>query len=335
MSNTQPAFAGIDVSAHTLSVALSRPGQGVMQATFDNAPRAHKHLLKWLTKGGRMVSVCLEATGRYSLGVALALHQHHRTQVMVVNPKAMSKYAQACMQRAKTDAKDALLILDYTERMPFVPWQVPSEHVLQLQTLTRRIDQLKQEVSREQNRHHAQDYPVKRARLITRDIQVNIRHLKRRIAYLEDQALKLVLQDEPQKRAYQHLCSVPGIAQTSALRLLAEPASLPDGMEPPQWVAHAGLDPKPKQSGTANPQRRISKTGNKYLRHALYMPAWVACRHEVHVKAFYDQLIARGKKPLQAIVAVMRKLLHAIWGMLRHDQDFEGEKFYRIAPQSP
>ena len=220
-----------------------------------------------------MVSVCLEATGLYSLGVALALHQHHRTQVMVVNPKAMSKYAQACMQRAKTDAKDALLIMDYAERMPFVPWQAPSEHRLQLQTLTRRIDQLKQEVSREQNRHHAQDYPVKRARLITRDIQVTIRHLKRRIAYLEDQALKLVLQDETQKRAYQHLCSVPGIAQTSALRRLAELASLPDAMEPPQWVAHAGLDPKPKQSGMTNPERRISKTGNKYLRHALYMPA--------------------------------------------------------------
>ena len=335
MSNIQPAFAGIDVSARTLSVALSMPGQGVMQATFDNAPRAHKRLLKWLTKGGRMVSVCLEATGLYSLRVALALHRHRRTQVMVVNPRAMSQYAQACMQRAKTDATDALLIMDYAERMPFVPWQPPSEQVLQLQTLTRRIDQLKQEVIREQNRRHAQDYHIKSTRLIAHDIQVNIRHLKRRIAFLEDQALKLVLQDETLKRAYQHLCSVPGIAQTSALRLLAELAFLPEDMEPPQWVAHAGLDPKPKQSGTANPERRISKTGNKYLRHALYMPAWVACRHEVHVKAFYDKLIARGKKPLQAIVAVMRKLLHAIWGMLRHDQDFEGEKFYRITPQTP
>ena len=152
---------------------------------------------------------------------------------------------------------------------------------------------------------------------------------------MESQALDLVLHDEPLKRAYQRLCSTPGIAQTSALRLLAELTLLPEEMQPPQWVAHAGLDPKPKQSGTANPQRRISKTGNKYLRHALYMPAWVAIRHEGHVKAFYDQLIARGKKPLQAIVAVMRKLLHSIWGMLRHDQDFEGEKFYRITPKTP
>ena len=73
-----------------------------------------------------MVSICLEATGLYSLKVALALHRHRRTQVMVVTPHAMSKYAQACMQGAKPDAKDALLILDDAERMPFVPWQPPS-----------------------------------------------------------------------------------------------------------------------------------------------------------------------------------------------------------------
>ena len=101
MSKSHPAFAGIDVSARTLSVALSRPGQAVMQATFANDPQAHKRLLKWLTKGGHMVSVCLEATGLYSLGVALALHRHRHTKVMVVNPKAMSKYGQACMQRRR------------------------------------------------------------------------------------------------------------------------------------------------------------------------------------------------------------------------------------------
>ncbi len=42
MSNSHSAFAGIDVSAHTLSVALSRPGQDVLQATFDNDPRADR-----------------------------------------------------------------------------------------------------------------------------------------------------------------------------------------------------------------------------------------------------------------------------------------------------
>jgi hypothetical protein len=31
-----------------------------------------------------------------------------------------------------------------------------------------------------------------------------------------------------------------------------------------------------------------------------------------------------------AIVAVMRKLLHSIYDMLKHKQDFDGQKFYRI-----
>ena len=60
------------------------------------------------------------------------------------------------------------------------------------------------------------------------------------------------------------------------------------------------------------------------------MPALVAIRWEEHIQAFYEQLILRGKKPLVAIVAVMRKLLHAIYGMLKHDTDFDGEKFYQI-----
>ena len=64
------------------------------------------------------------------------------------------------------------------------------------------------------------------------------------------------------------------------------------------------------------------------------MPALVAIQHEPNVKAFYNKLIAAGKKPTQAVVAVMRKLLHAIWGMLKHDQDFDGNKFFRLAEKT-
>jgi hypothetical protein len=57
----------------------------------------------------------------------------------------------------------------------------------------------------------------------------------------------------------------------------------------------------------------------------------VATQHEPHVRAFYDQLLAAGKKPRQAQVAVMRKLLHAIHGMLRTGTDFDGSKFRRLS----
>ena len=64
------------------------------------------------------------------------------------------------------------------------------------------------------------------------------------------------------------------------------------------------------------------------------MPALVAIRHERNVKAFYQKLVSAGKKPMQAVVAVMRKLLHAIWGMLKRDEDFNGDRFFRPMPDT-
>jgi transposase len=91
------------------------------------------------------------------------------------------------------------------------------------------------------------------------------------------------------------------------------------------------LDPSPCESGTSvHRPRRISKVGNRHLRATLYMPALMAIRRYPNVKALYNKLIAAGKKPMQAVVAAMRKLLHAIWGMLKDNQDFYGSRFFRL-----
>ena len=111
--------------------------------------------------------------------------------------------------------------------------------------------------------------------------------------------------------------------------MLAELAVLPADMSARQWVAHTGLDPRHYESGTSvHASARISKVGNRHLRAALFLPAMVASQHEPRVRAYYQKLIARGKKPMQALVAVMRKLLHSIHGMFQHDADFDGEKFF-------
>ena len=49
-----------------------------------------------------------------------------------------------------------------------------------------------------------------------------------------------------------------------------------------------------------------------------------------HVRAYYEKLLDAGKKKMQAIVAVMRKLLLAFWGMLSSKKNWDGNKFYKI-----
>lgn len=323
---------GVDVDSEQLVCAMQRDGERAPLATFANTAAGHKQFIRWVTKGGRTARVCLEATGIYSLEFALALHHAKRVEVMVVNPRAIKDFVRACMQRAKTDAVDAGGILEFLQRMPFAAWQPPAPEILELQAINRRIVQLTTELTREKNRRHAAEFAGASADTIAHDIEVNIHHLERRLARMHNSGLQLVQGVPALATKLAHLVSTKGIAAASAMRLLAELLVLPDDLAAPQWVAHAGLDPRPYESGTSvHRPRRISKVGNRHLRAALYMPALVAIQHEPNVKAFYNKLLAAGKKPMQAVVAVMRKLLHAIWGMLKHDQDFDGNKFFKIA----
>lgn len=103
-------------------------------------------------------------------------------------------------------------------------------------------------------------------------------------------------------------------------------------MKPKPWVAYAGLDPRTIESGTSvSKKRRISKAGNRFLRRALSMPALSASAHEANIKAYYQHLIKdNGLTKMQAICAIMRKLIHAIHGMLQLSKPFNGERFYSI-----
>jgi transposase len=324
--------AGIDVSKDVLDVSARRDGERLETARFDNEAGGHQQLVRWLTKRGATARVVLESTGTYSLDVALALQRAPGIAVMVANPRAVKHFAGALLQRSKTDLTAAAALREFAARMPFVGWQPPAPEVLALRGIARRIAALVVERTRERNRLHAVRASAERLAVVVNDIEVNIRHLERRIELLTTEAVVLVNQHAELQRAFARLTSVRGIATHSAVQLLPELLVLPDDMTVRQWVAHAGLDPRACQSGTSvDKPARISKLGNAHIRRALFMPALVAVQHEPHVKAFFDQLVARGKKPIQAYVAVMRKLLHAIYGMFRTNTDFVAEKFYAAA----
>jgi hypothetical protein len=56
----------------------------------------------------------------------------------------------------------------------------------------------------------------------------------------------------------------------------------------------------------------------------------VAVRREPHFRAYYEHLLTRSKTKMQPLVDVMRKLLHAVYGMFRHQLLFDGSKVYRL-----
>lgn len=333
MNNLLSAFdpCGIEVSQHTLVVAWRAGDHDQPLREFPNTPAGHQAVLRFLERSGRSVRVALESTGLYGLDLALTLHQA-RVAVMVANPRAVRHFAQALLQRSKNDRLDAQVLRQYAARMPFEPWRPPSAAAFKLVAVARRLEGLTEMMTQEKNRLHAASLSQALPRLIQLDVQRSIGTQQRAIARLTTAALEFVLSDPLLARRYELLLSIPGFGATRALHTLAELILMPAGMDVRQWVAYAGLDPREYTSGTSVHKKvRISKAGNKHLRRALYMPALVAVRHQANLRAFYEHLLAHGKTQLQALVATMRKLLHAIFGMFKHDQLFNGDKVYVLA----
>lgn len=166
---------------------------------------------------------------------------------------------------------------------------------------------------------------------IVEAVRGQIQDLTIRIELIQAKALQLTLSQDALTEPYRQLVSVKGIALTSAIALLGEPLVLPDGRTARQWAAMAGLDPRQHPSGSSvNQLQRISKAGNRHLCHALYMPALSAATHDSHLRGFYEHLVQRGLKKIQAICAVMRKLLTTPHAMLATKTAFDGSRLFAL-----
>jgi transposase len=322
-------FAGIDVGAEELILVIRKNGKSFDPQKFANTPADRARLVKKLVKLPGII-VCLEATGVYHFDLAIALHDAG-VLLMVVNPKASHNFAKVLMKNSKTDAVDAHTLAEYAERMDFVAWTRPSDEKLALRSFARRINALTCQKAAAKNHLHALTATSETPKAVLKDAKLAITQLEKRIDCLTAAALVLIGKYPELERILQLLTGIKGIGETSAIALMGELLLLPPGLSHREWVKFAGLDPRAFDSGkSVHKKTRISKAGNRHIRAALYMPALSAQRHDPHVKAYFQHLVANGKKPLQAVCAVMRKLLHAIHGMLKHNEPFDNTRFYAI-----
>jgi transposase len=305
-------WAGIDVSARTVAVCRWREGTED-EKSFSNDEHGHRELIKWLGKNAR---VCVEATGAYHLQLALALRAG-AIEVMVVNPRVAKDFARALSNRSKTDRVDARVLVSYMRRMDFVAWEAPRAAVLELRELGRRLSELVQASTDEKNRLHARNTSGNSSTVIA-DVRQHLVQLDSRIKQIEKAALKVIVDDEDLCQQFRIVEKGRGFGRRTAILLLTELAILDPTMTTRQIVAYAGLDPRVYESGdSVQKPTRISKIGNARIRAILFMNALSAIRHDRGARLFFARLVARGKKKMQAIVAVMRKLLHGIWTALQ------------------
>ncbi|UEX78350.1 IS110 family transposase [Spiribacter halobius] len=318
---------GVDIAAASFELVTRKAGRHSPSKRFEQTPQGHRHAIAHLQRLAPE-RIVLEATGVYFLDLALALHQAG-LPVCVINPRAFKHFAELKLTGSKTDPIDAALLADYAECMHPPLWQPPRESALALRELGRQVNRLVGERTQAKNRLHALGAKQATPALVIDDEREGIAALDRRIERLRAAALELINADATLQAQFRALTAAVGVGEVSAITLIAELCTLPEQLKAKQVARHAGLDVRLNQSGTsvARPGR-LSKAGNAYLRAALFMPAMVAIQNDPYAKAFYEALIARGKKRIQAICAVMRKYLTGIWACFKTQQPFDSSQLF-------
>lgn len=307
---------GIDIAKNTFDCALML-GAKYKNKSFPNNPAGFTACSAWIEQHAKgKVHACLEATGIY--WEALALHLVAAGHgVSVINPALAKAHAQSLGLRSKTDAIDARVLADFCREKQPPLWIPPSPSEQRLKALVLRLQGLVAMRAEEKNR-------LESAREAVRDsLTAHMAWLGEEIKRLEVD-IKQTLDDDPDLRNKRDLLnSIPGLGERTLAVLLAYGLGETRFRTARQFTAFAGLSVREHESGSSvRSKPRLSKVGHATLRAALYMPAMVTLYKTTWGKCYRERLAGRGKPAKLIIGAMMRKLIHVAFGVLRSGQHF-------------
>ena len=283
----------------------------VSKRTFPLANRTDDLAAFAASLGPDCFVVC-EATGGYELSL-LAVLLAAGVPAHRADARKVKAFVRSFGTLGKTDALDARALARYAlERGRELPlWRAPDEQRLKLQAFVLARRDLIADRLAYQNRRDAPG-----AGPLRPHFDSLLEAFEAQIAAIDAEIRALSESCEPIAEAVKALIDIPGIGLKTAAALLA---LLPElGTTSNKRIASlAGLAPHPDQSGSADRYRR-ARGGRPEVKRSLFMAALVARKHNPKLRAVYERLVAAGKKPIVAIVAVMRKLVTFANAILRN-----------------
>jgi transposase len=274
--------------------------------------------------------VVMEATGNFWMPLAWHLHRQGFA-VSDINPAQAHYFAQAVLQRGKSDALDAQMLTRLAATLQPARWTPPPPLYEELrQRLTERdtLLDIRQQV---RNQRYALSYNPHSVAAVEQRRQAQLTLLDQQLAQIEAEIEQLLGQPGPWAASAQRLLSIPGIGLMTAAWLLVATVNFSQAETVEQVTAYAGLAPRPRQSGTSlHGRTSIGHSGHARLRSALYMAVLSAVRFNPPIRSYYYRLLERGKVKKVALCAAARKLLHLAWTLVKKERMFDPN--YHLVP---
>jgi len=295
---------GVDVSKHHLDWAAG--GEGSVERVA-NTPAGVRRLVAAIRKLAAELIV-VESTGGYERSLTVALSEAN-LPVVLVNPWRVRRFGEGLGILAKTDPLDARVLALFGERARPEQRPVPGPRQRQMADLVRRRRQLIAMVVAEKNRLDTASAVVRR------DIQALVKVLERRVAKVDERIDAAIASDAEKAENWERLQSAPCVGPGVARALIVDLPEL-GALSRREITSLVGLAPFAKDSGKKTGYRRI-RAGRSGPRTALYLAAMNGARFNPVLKVMYERLIAAGKPPKVAFIALARKLLTILNAMVR------------------
>jgi len=312
MAQNDLVVVGIDVAKDKVDVCIRSLS---LRCTFASTVDGRRELVSLLRRK-KVGKAAMEASGGYEREWAKALRDA-RIEVRIVDPKRVRDFARSAGRLAKNDAIDAEMIAWFAETFDEAPGQAyDAEREKLAQIVNARQGLLDLRTTLQNRGEHAGPEPVQKmhARLL--------KTIAAEVVKLEAVIAAMIKATPHFAELAEIIESVPGLARTTSAGLIAK---MPELGQVGNKVAPAllGAAPYDDDSGRRQGERHI-KGGRRKLRNLFYMACLgAATRHNPVLKAFYDRLIAKGKKPKVALVACMRKLIVILNIMIARRQKWD------------
>ena len=301
---------GLDVSKSTINVYIPKTNLDlVINNDLKSIKSLYSKLKKLYKKEIDKLVFIFEPTGNYSYALK-AFCSEKNIRCFIVNPKQSSNFTKAVKERNKTDITDARVLskmlsvaLDEDVKVPVI--NVVKEELKELIAGYKLI--IKQQTTA---KNHIAALKVKKQKsFMIKEFESQYQYLKKQELKIIKQIKSIIKQDKNLLDIFLNLQTIDGVGEISSIVLLSHFIQYPDANQR-QIVSLAGLDPIEKSSGSSvRGKSRISKSGSKICRGALFMPVMVATQRNEKLKRFYNRLKDNGKHTTVAQIAVMRKLL--------------------------
>lgn len=317
---------GIDVSMDTLDyydlASAGTPVQGVIKNSICEI----EDFL--LPLDSSTVFLVVEPTGTYS-DKLMELATKSGIEVRLANPQKSNHFTEVLGIVNKTDANAAYILAQMGQKLELPVFHSLSQVMKERKQIQAALNSLSKQCRMLRNQIHAMQQRLHCSDLAVAALQKSLESLEEQQQLLEKE-LQHLTEDEIEEFT-KSAQSVTGIGPKSANLLMIYTNGLKYFDKKSQLPKFLGTIGRTHRSGSSiNIKKSITKSGPSELRACLYNAAKSAKRYNHACKALYQRLRKNGKPHKVAMIAVINKLLHQVFAVVKAKTTFDNDLYLKI-----